>query len=476
MKKKLLCLLMVLVVLVPCFGVIACADESDYIVSGEGRLPFEDVPENQWYAESAEFCYVNGIIKGQGNAYTFAPNTTLSRATFATMFMRVFTEDAPSETDSHPFYDCQKNAWYNDGVTWAYKNGYMEGVSYNTFRPNNEMTREEVACVVARILNKLGYVPSLYQGGLNDYTDKDDVSSWAKESVDIIISRGIMGSTSTNKLVFSPKMTMTRAQAAKIIMSLRRDFLYPKCEHEIIDASCTEGKKCALCGLLFTLPNGHLCETLSCVEGGVCVTCGEEVAADERLHEYSEMNCTDGEKCKVCGYVRNEAKHTTENGICTRCNQEVFRTRLNRIAYYMTKKGTPDGMDGYGLYYYENSDEGNGVAALLYNEGSQIFKLVYRYTSKDGVCLEFLIDYYKTSDMARLSYNCKFNNRDYASMTRAFFGESKEYGEFWYNGDEEVIDILKDTYTEMNTVCLIYADYFLNELCNESVEAFGFSY
>ncbi|MBR4880642.1 MAG: S-layer homology domain-containing protein, partial [Clostridia bacterium] len=79
MKKSIFLLLTVCLLIGMAMSIPLSANGgSDYIVSDEGRLPFEDVKTEYWYYKSAEFCYANGIIKGM-NEYTFAPIGTLTR-------------------------------------------------------------------------------------------------------------------------------------------------------------------------------------------------------------------------------------------------------------------------------------------------------------------------------------------------------------------------------------------------------------
>ena len=64
--KKILYLALIFAVITIC--IFALSMTSSAATTKEGILPFEDVKESYWYAEAAEFCYVNGVINGVDDA------------------------------------------------------------------------------------------------------------------------------------------------------------------------------------------------------------------------------------------------------------------------------------------------------------------------------------------------------------------------------------------------------------------------
>lgn len=384
--KKIISLLLILTTLISCFALFSVG--SNAAVSSEGRLPFKDVPENEWYAYYAEFCYANGIITGQGNTYTFAPNANLTRATFVVMLARAMGADLSSYTYTS-FTDCPTGTWYTPSVVWAAQKGYVTGTGNGKFSPNATITREQAAVMFSRILASLGKNPENTTETLK-YTDIYSASNWAIDGVKYIINMGIMSSTSSNKYTFSPSKVMTRGQIAKMIAVFLSDF--SDCKHRTrTEVSCVKGDWCRSCGLKFTLANGHNVPGLSCVTGGSCTTCGTYVSADKELHNYTEATCTTASVCKTCGAsAGNALGHTTKFGICTRCKAEIFPNEWYRIGYYMTVKGKDNGKGvyTYSSYYVEGYST---EAKLTYDANNSSYKYYFKYRSSNSSYLEFTI-------------------------------------------------------------------------------------
>lgn len=91
--------------------------------------------------------------------------------------------------------------------------GIVSGYEDNTFRPYNEITREEAAVMLARTVSCFG------KDSTNNYPiifgDISDISDWAKNSVDLVSAIGIMSGVQVSDYIlnFQPKGTYTREQA-----------------------------------------------------------------------------------------------------------------------------------------------------------------------------------------------------------------------------------------------------------------------
>ena len=332
-SRTLFCIVLV-VCMLSCICVNANENETEGIVSSHAKLPFEDIDETSWYVEGLTFCYTNGIISGAGNTYTFNPKGELTRATFAVMLARAVGADTSEYANSKTFVDCDYSAtsWYAPAVESPAANGYMKGTSDTAFSPNVTMTREQLATVFMRFMQEKEYEVDVDGDVLDSYVDKDDVANWATDGVTYAISAGLISSTSTSNKVASPKMNVTRDQAAKLFMSLLRTYYYGSCEHQFSEAGCESAPTCSECGMVDALPLGHLCENLSCKAGGECKRCGETVEKDEGLHVYEPSTCTKAETCKECGGTRRGALgHNLTAAtcltppMCRRCGEAVGR-------------------------------------------------------------------------------------------------------------------------------------------------------
>lgn len=193
-------------------------------VSVYAAHPFTDVKEGKWYAEAVDYCYNEGIIKGTTDT-TFSPSMALTRAMFVTMLARAVDNTYLEYTDVS-FEDVKANAWYACAVEWAYQNGITKGTSDTTFSPDKIITREEVCVLFHNYFDTKGIKYTVDEGLLYTYSDHAKVSRWAENGVSFAVSNGLVKSTEKNTLTVSPKMTVTRDQAAQFFMTF--DDLLPK--------------------------------------------------------------------------------------------------------------------------------------------------------------------------------------------------------------------------------------------------------
>lgn len=90
-------------------------------------------------------------IKGYPNG-TFKPNDTITRAEAATIFYRLLTDSTRKAytTSYNAFKDVPATAWYNTAVSTMAKLGIVNGGADGYFRPNDPITRAEIAAMIAR--------------------------------------------------------------------------------------------------------------------------------------------------------------------------------------------------------------------------------------------------------------------------------------------------------------------------------------
>lgn len=95
--------------------------------------------------------------------------------------------------------------------------------------------------------------------------------------------------------------------------------------HTWLEATCTESKTCSVCGESEGEPLGHDVVGLSCTDDGTCSRCGEIIPAPG--HDWVDPTCTTPYYCSVCGETWGEPLgHTTSDGVCERCGVELYGT------------------------------------------------------------------------------------------------------------------------------------------------------
>ncbi len=137
---------------------------------------------------------------------TFKPNNNITRAEFATVLVKGFKLE---QKGSKVFADTT-NHWAKDFIATAAANGIVSGYDENTFGPNDLITREQMAVMIAKAL-KIDVEDSNIT-----FADKEKVSSWAKNAVAASAEKGIIKGYPDN--TFKPLGKATRAEAVTVIM------------------------------------------------------------------------------------------------------------------------------------------------------------------------------------------------------------------------------------------------------------------
>jgi len=164
---------------------------------------FADVESSAWYAEAASWCKEQGILLGD----TFAPDTTMTRATVAEALYRV--EGTPTVSDGASFSDIETGSIYADAAAWTSEKGVMYGYGGGVFGTNDPVTREQMAAILWR------YAGSPAAGSSQNFADEDSIAGYAQEAVDWARANGVINGKDGN--LFDPKGSLTRAQTAAIL-------------------------------------------------------------------------------------------------------------------------------------------------------------------------------------------------------------------------------------------------------------------
>lgn len=168
---------------------------------------FSDI-SGHWAEETVKNVYEKGLMKGVGTNL-FAPNNILTVAEALTLAQRVLG----LENGETSLLDLEKDKWYYETIAKMHSGGYIpdELIINNKIEPNRNITREEFATVISKIIG---------EGDSTEYPfdDKDEISDWAKKYAYNTANKGIMIGNETN--TFNPKGGLTRAEASVIILKL----------------------------------------------------------------------------------------------------------------------------------------------------------------------------------------------------------------------------------------------------------------
>lgn len=170
--------------------------------------PFTDVNTNLWYHEEIDYVVENGLMNGDSPT-TFAPQRELSRAELAQILYN--KEGRPAVEGDMVFADVPAGEWFYPAILWANQEEVVGGDSPTTFVPNRAITREELAVMLYRYAGK----PAA-SGSLKDFTDGDEVSTWAEDAMVWAVTEGIISGDTPTTL--DPGDGATRAEAAAMLM------------------------------------------------------------------------------------------------------------------------------------------------------------------------------------------------------------------------------------------------------------------
>jgi len=146
-------------------------------------------------------------IVGYGNGEV-RPQNNITRAEVATIFFRLLTDDVRDEnlTKTNRYSDVAATSWYNTAVSTLSSMGIITGYPDGTFRPNAAITRAEFAAIAARFDN---------DGDKTAAKFSDIATHWAKDEISIAYNNGWI--TGYPDGTFGPQRDITRAETMTLV-------------------------------------------------------------------------------------------------------------------------------------------------------------------------------------------------------------------------------------------------------------------
>ncbi|MFD2330887.1 InlB B-repeat-containing protein [Cohnella sp. GCM10020058] len=171
---------------------------------------FSDIAAH-WAEASIKKAASAGIVSGYADG-TFKPGRSVTRAEFAVMLMNALKPQG--DGTALTFADKAKiGSWAQKSVAQAVYAGIINGYEDGTFRPNAEITRAEMASMIAKVLRQTG--ESVAATG---FADDKDIPDWAKGAVAAMKKLGIIEGKGANR--FAPGDKATRAEAVTVLLKM----------------------------------------------------------------------------------------------------------------------------------------------------------------------------------------------------------------------------------------------------------------
>lgn len=146
-------------------------------------------------------------IVGYGNGQV-RPQNAITRAEVATIFFRLLTDDVREEnfTSTNKYTDVAAGAWYNNAVSTLGAMGIITGYPDGTFRPNAYITRAEFAAIAARFDA---------DGDKTLAAFSDIANHWAKDEISVAYNNGWVDGYPDG--TFGPQRNITRAETVTLV-------------------------------------------------------------------------------------------------------------------------------------------------------------------------------------------------------------------------------------------------------------------
>lgn len=167
---------------------------------------FSDVPQTHWAYQNIMTMAERGVIKGTGDGSTFSPDMKLSAEMFLTLVGRI----------AFPDVDAAGTDWSGPYVTAAESAGWLDGTKISTADLTAEVTRYDMAVVLAAAGDKLGLTAK--KVNTSAITDYGDIPNKYTAAVETVFGMGLITGDANGN--FNGTATMGRAEVATVLARL----------------------------------------------------------------------------------------------------------------------------------------------------------------------------------------------------------------------------------------------------------------
>ncbi len=184
---------------------------TDFVkAANSGELPlFSDLPSYPWAKDDITDLYKKGVANGMGDG-TFGCARQINRADFTLMLVRILGKTAEVNDN---FEDVSPNHYFYKEVGIAKTLGITNGRDGKIFDPTGNISRQDMATLVYRLLEKEGKLNFDETFSLsNKFSDVVDISEYALTPIKAMVDMGLLNGYETGE--FKPHGFATRAETA----------------------------------------------------------------------------------------------------------------------------------------------------------------------------------------------------------------------------------------------------------------------
>lgn len=184
----------------------------------KGSTTYSDIAKH--WARNDILLMANKFIVEGNTLTTFAPDKAITRGEFA-MFIAKGLGLSGDRTAAAKFKDVNTSTSLSAYIGAAATAGIVQGMTDGTFKPNNSITREEMATMMVRAATAAGFQMTAKNTAsvvLKKFKDSGKIGTWAQKDVALAVEASIINGQTANS--FGAKNKATRAEAAVMVKRL----------------------------------------------------------------------------------------------------------------------------------------------------------------------------------------------------------------------------------------------------------------
>ena len=173
-----------------------------------------------FFENDMRFLIEKGILKGDGTGI-YRPDADVTRAEFAAFMVRALNNEPVTSAEfsvaaTEPlFNDVNPQDWYYSEIDAAVKMGLVAGYPDKSFKPNNVISRQDMAVITYEAIKSKGILSNPVS---LDFKDKNAIQDYALDAIQHLVSLGILHGNDDN--TFAPLANTTRGQTAIVIKGM----------------------------------------------------------------------------------------------------------------------------------------------------------------------------------------------------------------------------------------------------------------
>ena len=174
------------------------------------EIIFDDMQGYEWSYEAVDSLFNKDVINGTSD-FIFNPSGNVTREQFVKMMCTAF--DIPYGSKECNFSDVKASDWYYPYIMKMASNALVSGISDSLFGAGNDISRQDMAVLIYRIGESLGYFSP--ESLKYPFADQNSIADYALTAVNTLKNNGVINGDSNN--MFNPKKGASRAEAAQMV-------------------------------------------------------------------------------------------------------------------------------------------------------------------------------------------------------------------------------------------------------------------